>query len=206
MYARDKRLCRRVLAGDREAFDEFFEAYFPGLYRFAMARLGQDHDDAEEVAQASLCKAVSKLHTYRGEASLYSWLCAFCRHEISAHYRRLGRSPRLELLAEESPDFRAALESLAGTTRNEPEQSVHRREVARLVQAILDGLPPHYGDVLEWKYFEDLKVNEIATRLGTTAKAAESLLTRARVAFRDAIAAMGEAGGGAVLPGELLSE
>ncbi|HYU25878.1 MAG TPA: sigma factor-like helix-turn-helix DNA-binding protein, partial [Thermoanaerobaculia bacterium] len=50
----------------------------------------------------------------------------------------------------------------------------------------LDRLPRHYGDVLEWKYIEGAAVNEIAVRLGTTAKAAESLLTRARSAFREA--------------------
>jgi RNA polymerase sigma-70 factor, ECF subfamily len=54
------------------------------------------------------------------------------------------------------------------------------------VQAILDRLPARYGDALEWKYVEGLSVMEIAERLGVGAKAAESLLTRARTAFRDA--------------------
>jgi DNA-directed RNA polymerase specialized sigma24 family protein len=37
---------------------------------------------------------------------------------------------------------------------------------------------------LEWKYLDRVPVEEIATRLGLGAKAAESLLTRARQAFR----------------------
>jgi RNA polymerase sigma-70 factor (ECF subfamily) len=49
----------------------------------------------------------------------------------------------------------------------------------------LDDLPDRYGDVLEWKYLHGLSVNEIAGRLGLTAKAAESMLTRARAAFRE---------------------
>jgi TonB-dependent Receptor Plug Domain/Sigma-70, region 4 len=47
-------------------------------------------------------------------------------------------------------------------------------------------LPSHYADALEWKYIDEAPVQEIATRLGLGPKAAESLLTRARVAFRDA--------------------
>jgi len=39
--------------------------------------------------------------------------------------------------------------------------------------------------VLEWKYIQGLSVAEIATRLGTSMKAAESMLTRARLAFRE---------------------
>ena len=54
----------------------------------------------------------------------------------------------------------------------------------------LDCLPERYGDALEWKYIQELSVHEIATRLKVTPKAAESLLSRAREAFRDAFAAI----------------
>ena len=48
----------------------------------------------------------------------------------------------------------------------------------------------HYGDILEWKYVDGLSVADIAARLGVGPKAAESLLTRARNAFREAILSM----------------
>jgi len=59
----------------------------------------------------------------------------------------------------------------------------------RVVHAEGDRLPglvvDRYGDVLEWKYAHGLSVAEIASRLGTSIKAAESTLTRARLAFRE---------------------
>lgn len=76
-YADDKRLVRRLLAGDEAAFEEFFEMYFSGLYRFALARLEGSADAAEDIVQATLCRAVTKLATYRGEAALFTWLCTF---------------------------------------------------------------------------------------------------------------------------------
>jgi RNA polymerase sigma-70 factor (ECF subfamily) len=68
---------------------------------------------------------------------------------------------------------------------------LRRAEVARAVQVTLDALPRRYGDVLEWKYVLGLTVDEIAERLGLGPKAVESLLTRARQAFREGFAAHG---------------
>jgi RNA polymerase sigma-70 factor (ECF subfamily) len=184
-YASDRRLVRKLIGGDEQAFEEFFESYFPALYRFALVRCAGDADAAEEISQATLCKAISKLSTYRGEAMLFTWLCTFCRHEISAHFRRLGRQPRPLHLEEDNPEIAAALDTLSELAADGPEQALQRGDVRRLVQTTLDRLPRRYGDALEWKYAEGLSVKEIAGRLGLRPKAAESLLTRAREAFRD---------------------
>ena len=93
-------------------------------------------------------------------------------------------------MIEDSPDVRAALDSLAATLAQDPESQLHRRDVARLVQVTLDALPRAYGDALEWKYVQGLPVKEIAARLNLGLKAAESLLTRARQAFRDGFSAV----------------
>ena len=189
-YQSDKAVVGRLLGGDEAAFEAFFETYFSRLYRFAITRLDNNGDAAEEVVQATLCKAVNKLATYRGEAALFTWLCTFCRHEISAHYVRRQRTAPEIPLVEDTPDVRAALESLAAASGDRPDERIRRGELARLVRGTLDTLPDRYGDALEWKYIDDLSVQEIASRLGVGPKAAESLLTRARQAFRDGFAAM----------------
>ncbi len=184
MNRRDRGLLRRMLAGDQRAFDEFFDGHFPGLYRFALARLNHDENAAEDVAQATICKAITKLGTYRGEAALFTWLCTFCRHEISAFYKRSKITARQVDLIEDTPEVRAALESLGGVFEG-PENAFDRAEIGRLVQVALDQLPSHYGNALEWKYLEGLSVKAIAGKLKLSPKAVESLLTRAREAFRD---------------------
>jgi RNA polymerase sigma-70 factor (ECF subfamily) len=176
--------------GDETAFEEFFARYFPALYRFALSRTARDADAAEEVVQAALCQAVAKLDTYRGEAALLTWLCTFCRHEISRYYDRLKKHAPDVGLMEELPEVRAALESLGRGLASCPEEELRRSELARLVQVALDHLPPRYAEALVWKYIEGLAVKEIAVRLSTGPKAAESLLTRAREAFRDGFAAL----------------
>lgn len=189
IHENDRALVDRLLAGDETEFDRFFDAYAPGLFRFALVRLRRDEGAAEDVVQATLSTAIRKLATYRGEASLFTWLCTFCRHEISAHYTRVQRSASETPLVEEALEIRAALESLPALG-DRPDTALERRELATLVRAVLDMLPNRYGDALEWKYIQELSVQEIAGRLSVTPKAAESLLTRAREAFRDAFATL----------------
>jgi RNA polymerase sigma-70 factor (ECF subfamily) len=181
----DLALVRRMLDGDEAAFESFFNAVYPALYRFALARIGGDQDAAGDIAQAAICKAIAKLQTYRGEAALLTWVCVFCRREIYAHGRRNRERPLVELV-EDEPEIRAALESLRAATMEDPDASLDRDKLATFVQRVLDQLPSHYADALEWKYIDELPVLEIGTRLGLSPKAAESLLTRARSAFRDA--------------------
>jgi len=188
--ADDRELVRRMLAGDERAFDGFFHGYFPPLFRFAMARMNRDRDAAEEVVQTVMCRAVTKLATFRGEASLLTWLCTFCRYEISAFYESRARHQREVSLSEEGPEIRAALESLSALPDG-PDRELQRQELARRIHEALDLLPAHYGRALSWKYIEGLPVDEIATRLGLGLKAAESLLVRARQAFRDGFATLG---------------
>jgi RNA polymerase sigma-70 factor (ECF subfamily) len=180
----ERSLVARVLGGDEAALDGFIDDYYPRLYRFAYPRVGRDAEAAQDVVQGTFATVVRKLASYRGEAALFSWMCAICRYEIAAHWRATYRRPPEVALAEELPDVRAALESFASSDPN-PVAELERRELSRLVRVALDHLPLRYGKVLEWKYLQELPVADIAGRLGVSPKAAESLLTRARQAFRD---------------------
>ena len=133
----ERRLVRRMCAGDEEAFDHFATTYVPGLYRFAATRLTRG------------------LHEVRDQVELDAAATA------GAVVAAIAEAP-------------------------EAEDRLLRLESAELVHAALDAVPERYARALEWKYLEGGSVAEIAARLGVTEKAAESLLGRARAAFRDA--------------------
>jgi RNA polymerase sigma-70 factor (ECF subfamily) len=119
--------------------------------------------------QSTVCKVIEKLDSYRGEAPLFTWLCACCRNEIAGHFRRAGRRPKEVELDED-------------IEHDQPDAS----DTTELVHAALDRLPPTYARAMEWRYLDGLDVAEVAQRLTLTYKAAESLLSRARGAFREA--------------------
>ena len=181
----DKQLAKRLISGDRASFDVFFNTYYPRLYRFALIRLDDDADLADETAQVVLCQALSKMATYRGEAALFTWLCTFCRYEISKQRKARARAQGDRPLVEDDPVVRSALDSLLSASASDPDVEVYQGELQHLVTVTLDHLPSLYADALESKYVHDCSVREIATRIGKSEKATESILTRAREAFRD---------------------
>ena len=185
VYFEDKKLVKQLLAGNERAFDQFFEENFARLYRFALTRLSDDPDAAREVAQTSLTRAIRKLHTYRAESALFTWLCAICRNETSDWLAKQGRYREHIVLTEDSPEIQAAVDSFRSPEQMSPERHYRRVERLRLIQVTLDKLPARYGDVLEWKYIEGHSIKEISARLNIGAEATQSLLARAKRAFAD---------------------
>jgi RNA polymerase sigma-70 factor (ECF subfamily) len=186
-YSSDQQLIAALLRGDEAAFRTFFTTYFPRVYRFALPRLGSDAEAAKEVVQATLAKAVRGLVGFRGEAALFSWLCQICRRQIVDYLRANRRYSENVVLIDDSPELRAALEAIEAPASDEPLHGYGSAQTRRLVQSVLDRLPARYGDVLEWKYIEGRSVEEIGASLGIGHTAAQSLLARARVAFREAL-------------------
>jgi RNA polymerase sigma-70 factor (ECF subfamily) len=139
------------------------------------------------VVQSTLVKAMRALGTFRGEAALFSWLCQICRRQIADYLRAHKRHHQNVVLIDDTPGLREALDSIAAPASDEPLQGYGSAETRRLVQSVLDRLPSRYGDVLEWKYIEGRSVEEIGALLGVGQVAAQSLLARARVAFREAL-------------------
>src|SRR5918994_3869361 len=131
----ERELVRRMLGGDEVAFDEFFEDYFPRLFRFAVLRV-RDQDTAEDLVQNSLIAAVRKLGSWRGEATLFTWLCTICRREISACEKRTSGRVTVSL-ADDDPGLRGALDSLAAAA-DAPDAGLARADTGRLVQLALD--------------------------------------------------------------------
>ena len=191
LFDEDRQLARRLAAGDEAAFDKFFEEYFPRLYRFVLSRAGSDCTIADDVVQEALMIAVSQIDRYRGEAQLFSWLCTITRRILSRREQIERRHRDRVMLADDNSDVQAALESL---TSDEPipEQQLEARELKQLVHLALDALPERYASALTMKYLEDRKVDDISQQLELSPKAAESLLTRARNAFRDALTSLVE--------------
>ena len=186
----DRQLVDRMLAGEERAFTTFFETYFARVYRFALPRVGRDEDAAKEVVQTTLIKAMRKIGGWRGEATLFTWLCQICRREVADHVRSQRRRSDKVVLIEDSEEVRAALESVEAPPTDDPLQRLDSDDLKRLVHAVLDRLPGRYGAALEWKYVEGRSVEEIGELLGIGHAAAQSLLARARLAFREGIEAV----------------
>lgn len=186
----DRDLVAAMLAGNERAFTAFFDDYFPRVYRFALPRLDRNPDVTKDVVQGTLIKAMRAIDSWRGDAALFTWLCQICRRQIADHVRSQRRHATRVVLIDDSDEVRAALESIEAPERDDPFRGADSAELRRLVHAVLDRLPNRYGEALEWKYVEGHTVEEIGDRLGIGQVAAQSLLARARIAFREGLEAV----------------
>lgn len=181
---RDEReLLRAMVDGDARAFDRFVADYTPGLVRYARGQLAGHGDAVADIVQSTLVEAVEKLDTFRGDGPLGAWLIGICRFQVGTYWRRWHVRKRH---AAEGP---VELERIEADLP-QPTEILEEDQRRAAVHGTLDLLTPPYGEVLEWKYLEELSVKEIARRLGTSPKAAESTLSRARAAFRKLFAAI----------------
>ncbi len=181
--ARDRRLARRLCNNDQRAMHGFYDEYFPKLYRYAARRLGSQQD-IDDVVQRALTTAARRISTYRGEATLLTWLVQICRHEVARHYQHSARRDATMTFLDDDV-LRAVVESLEAPTPDEPESYTRRAELISMVQMALDQLPGHYAKALELKYLEGFSSKEMAAQLGIGDSAVQSLLARARNAFRE---------------------
>ena len=185
IYLEDRKLVKQLLAGRERAFNQFFNENFARLYRFVIPRVSSDEETAREIVQTALSRALEKIHSYRGESALFTWLCVIARNEIVDWSRRNARYRGHIVLTEDFPEIQAAVNSILAPSADDPHKHYQKYEMSRLIHVALDKLPPKYGDALEWKYIQGYSVKEIAAKMDLSPEAAQSLLARAKRAFQD---------------------
>ena len=194
MFEEDRQLAQRLVGGDQVAFRAFFERYAQLLAAFVLRRSNLDRAAAEDIVQNVMIRALRALPDYRAEASLLTWICQICRSELADGRRRAARRPAT-LSMDSDASIAAAVGQLRGVAELEPERQAALGEHTGAVLRVLEILPGRYTSVLEWKYGDDMSVEDIGRQLGISVTAAQSLMARAREAFRDAwLAAQAEEG------------
>lgn len=176
----------RALAGDPSAVKALAEAALAPLYSFCLYRVGRDGHLCEEVVQETLVQAIRKLGDYdpnRCEGNVFGWLAGMARNEIRRVLSRRKAAVSLNALWERMD--KELLEVYARLEGDElGEEVLRRQETQHMVNATMSQLPPHYREALEAKYVLGRSVRDIAEAVELSEKAVESLLTRARSAFR----------------------
>jgi RNA polymerase sigma-70 factor, ECF subfamily len=182
----DSRWRRRALDGDAEAVNVLADEALTPLYQFCLYRVGRDSHLCEEVVQETLVRALRDLSHYepkRCADNIFPWLTGLARNEIRRVLAREKQGASLEVLwAKVDHELAAVFERIEAEPFDDA--VLQREETRELVNVTMSQLPPHYREALEAKYVDGHSVRDLATLWRQTEKAVESLLTRARKAFR----------------------
>lgn len=166
-----------------------FREYAPRIYHLARRLLGNDAD-AEDVTQDVLLQVVRKLHTFRGDSALPTWLHRVTLNAALAHReKRANRQKHENATGDEA--------TLEGTNdppgkvklpRTSPAAIALQGEQRELIDRAIKRLPEQFRDVYVLADVEGLPSPEIADMLGLSVSAVKSRLHRARQRMRDALA------------------
>jgi len=150
------------------------------VYRLAVSML-DDPAEADDATQDALAAAISRLDTSRGDSSFTTWLYAIALNVCRGRLRKRRARERLVKV----------LESLIrGSGQNEtlPEQVAIRRETDMALWRAVRALDDKLREVIILRYFQELRLEDIAATVGVSERAIRDRLHRAHERMRGVLA------------------
>jgi RNA polymerase sigma-70 factor (ECF subfamily) len=187
-------LLRQADNGDRQAFEQLFARYRPGLRKFVELRLDprvRARLDPSDVVQETHLEALRRLDDYlaRRPMPFDVWLRKTAHDRLlMARRRHLGaerRSVRREARLPERSSLLLA-QRLAASAPS-PSQQLHRREMIPRVRRALAALAETDAEILLMRDYEELSYPEIAAILDIEPAAARKRYGRALLKLHKAL-------------------
>jgi len=161
------------------AFTKLYRWHYDCIFRYCAHRLLERHA-AEDVTSAVFLKVVENLESFNGDEQQFrNWLYIIATNEVNNHLRHSARRNGLlerfrEPPGQETGDCRASTEESA-------------QKLTLLKQAMLT-LKPRYQTIITLRFFENMKLTEIAEVLGASPGTVRSQLARALAKLRKKLA------------------
>jgi RNA polymerase sigma-70 factor (ECF subfamily) len=180
----DTELVACVQGGDREAFRHLMTRSNQRLFRMARGVLNDDAE-AEDAVQAAYVDAYAKLHTFRGEASVLTWLTRIVLNEAYGRLRQ--RHPTVDVEQVEVAQMEPGRIVAFPTRNDEPAASAARDQIRRLLERAIEQLPEPFRLVFVMREIEECSVEETALALDLRPETVKTRLHRARRLLRTAL-------------------
>lgn len=199
--ATDKRLMAALAAGDDLALNQLIARWQAPLRQFVY-RFVQHEADTEDMLQETFVRVYRHRERYTPAGKFSTWLFTIaanlCRNLAAKQRHRRTESLDARAVAR---DDAADRPSEPATTEPSPDASLLVTERAAAVRAAIAELPVDLREAIILFEYQDLSHAEIATIAGTTPKAIETRLYRARAQLAKRLAKWLRADGVASTPG-----
>ena len=173
----DKQLIQDTLAGKTESFELLVRKYQDRLYNTLVHVTGSTHE-AEEVVQDAMLQAYSKLDSFRGSSSFYTWLYRIAFNLSVSRTRK--KRPRISLDQVQENAGVDPIDSAEG-----PGANIERSERATQVHQALNQLGEEFRSVLVLREMEDCDYETISQMLDVPVGTVRSRLHRGRTMLRE---------------------
>lgn len=179
-------LIDRILSGHKELFTDLIRPHQRTVYATVFTLLA-NKEDAEDVAQDALLKALAHLNQFRRESSFGTWLIQIAINEARMRNRKQWRIPMLSL-SDDKDDAKAYIPKDFEDWREIPSAALERVEVRDALVKALCSLAQHYREAFVLRDIHELTISETSAILGISPGAVKGRLRRARLMLRDILA------------------
>jgi len=169
-----KTYIEKAKKGDQVAFTFLLDHYWNEVYGF-MLRRTENETDAEDITIDTFSKAFDKIGSYNPDFQFNTWLIAIAKNVHIDMLRKKKSSLFIEITDEE--DEQAY--NVADTAPTAEDELITEQNLSRLLQFIKE-LKPHYQEVIQLRYFQEMSYQEIADKIGEPLSNVKIKLLRAK--------------------------
>ena len=181
----ERALVAAVLEQAPGAFERLVREY-QGLCWHIIHRMVRHPDDASELCQEAFLRVHQRLHQFRHESALKSWIGQVAYSVAKRHLERL-RIPLVELSPVEQEEGLSLLEQIGDGF--DLEAACADAQVQGVLNAAIETLPPLQRTLLTLYHLDELPIAEIATVTGLAEGTIKSHLFRTRKRLRELLEA-----------------
>ena len=169
-----KKYIEKAKRGDQFAFTFLLNHYWNEVYGFMLKRT-ENETNAEDITIETFAKAFDKIASYNSEFQFNTWLIAIAKNVHIDLLRKKKSSLFIDITDEE--DYQAY--NVADTSPSAEDDLITEQNLSQLLQYIKE-LKPHYQEVIQLRYFQELSYQEIADQLGEPLNNVKIKLLRAK--------------------------
>lgn len=144
---------------EKSDFHRFYETHAERVYRFILFRVGMNRETAEDLTSEIFMKALAHFAHYDPKRSSTAWIMTIARNHLINHYRDKKETIDIEDVALELVGSDARVDVVIDDER-------------RCLVDAMNQLDVKDRQLIEWKYLQGYRYNDIAELLGKSAGAA----------------------------------
>lgn len=151
----ERALVDAAKAGDEAALAELYSLYFPRVYRYILARMGNPYD-AEDLTEEVFLRVLDAIERFQWrEAPFSAWLFRIAHNAVISQRRKEGARGRTSPLSEALP-----------VDSQGPEEMVENRLALNEIMKAAETLPEAQRRVISLRFAAGLTVAETARAMG----------------------------------------
>lgn len=174
-------LVSQAKKGEQKAFNDLLNIYWKDVYHFQLNKC-QNEDEAEDITIKAFAKAFDKIDSFDESYQFSTWLYTISGNLYIDHLRK----KKTETISINKNQVE--LHRIIDDDPSPSDKLIQEQNLAQLKAYILQ-LKPHYQEVINLRYFQELSYKEMAAQINEPINNIKVKLLRAKKLLAEIITA-----------------